>query len=331
MEFYRWETDYDAYKISRGKAPIDPYLEFKEWRIPQLRKAHVWPVRLIAEELWEKDGRPYYNVHPELVSKLSKVNLEKIPSHLIELPRPFKAIHVRFSQQHPEMSLTDACRVGGHPGVEQIPEGSFVHGILLSAIKYDESDALAIQASRRDFAIILEFGISTDFGNRQRLPTYGIFPLWVHENVSLADAIAESASGLKALNSSYENLVKNCFSLAVTIGFLCNSNSELIEPDILAKFRNDYDRGDETKRQVIAEKSRRKGKIGWNIGNDLMFLGAVSPQGSNGSGTGDRELQWAHVRTGHPHAVRYGAGKGLVKIMWFSPTVVRPDRPFKKD
>lgn len=42
-----------------------------------------------------------------------------------------------------------------------------------------------------------------------------------------------------------------------------------------------------------------------------------------------RELEYAHIRAGHPHLVRYGEAKKLVKMMWYTPTHVRPDRPFR--
>jgi hypothetical protein len=97
----------------------------------------------------------------------------------------------------------------------------------------------------------------------------------------------------------------------------------------LSKDRSSFDGGSEEQRQTIIERAKRRGKNGYNVGCDLMFLGE-RPKGESRSGeaTG-RELQYAHIRGGHPHAVRYGEGKKLVKIKWFAPTTVRDDLPFK--
>lgn len=123
----------------------------------------------------------------------------------------------------------------------------------------------------------------------------------------------------------------NALRIAVTIGFLANSNSDLVEYDVLAKFRNDFEKGTPERRAQIIEKSKKRGKNGYNVGNDLMFLGSRGFQNRPASELTGRELEYAHIRDGHPHAVRYGKGKELVKIMWFQPTVVRPDLPFKQE
>ena len=95
------------------------------------------------------------------------------------------------------------------------------------------------------------------------------------------------------------------------------------------KYRDQYERGDQAKRDQIVARSRRRGKNGYQVGTDIMFLGEKGLRSQGGSGEG-RELSYAHIRSGHPHAVRYGPGKKLVKIAWYRSTTVRPDLPFKE-
>ena len=81
---------------------------------------------------------------------------------------------------------------------------------------------------------------------------------------------------------------------------------------------------------MIAEKARKKGKFGFNVGTDLMFIGERQFQQQKNSEETGRELEYAHIRAGHPHAVRYGEKKKMVKIVWYVPTTVRSDLPFKE-
>ena len=152
--------------------------------------------------------------------------------------------------------------------------------------------------------------------------------LWETKEDTLVDSLDHMQVMGKEKSGAYHTLVANCCKLAVTIGFMANSKSELIEPDILGRDRQRYATGDDAVKAQCADRAKRRGKFGWNVGNDLMFLGEQDSQ--HHAAEGERgELNYSHLRGGHPHAVRYGKGKKKVKIMWFRPTRVRADLPFK--
>lgn len=331
MAFFHWQTDFDDYrawcKTQRGNRKVENGVEYYQqcrkfkvaseyyaWRNENIRTDEQPPsTRNAADLTWTQDGCPYYNVHPQLASKLCDVSLGKVPTYLVELPHDLNAVNIRFNQQHPELSLTDSLVPEANPpkGYQSIvlPKNSFVHSMLMLR----GSDGISF---------IIDLDVKTN-GPRTLL----FAPLAWNTN---EDTLVDSLQILKERQSeAYCDLVANCCKLAVTIGFMANSSSELITPDVLAKDRQRYDTGNDEVKAKCVNRAIRRGKFGWNVGNDLMFLGERDSQ--HHAAEGERgELNYSHLRGGHPHAVRYGKGKKKVKIMWFRPTRVRADLPFKK-
>lgn len=339
MQFFRWTTDYDNYKRHCSKRASEPdlfeqlfgkrsrsdkpdaYDVFFKWRHHDLQRAGMVPHRIDVEDAWIKDRNPYYNVHPKLVSKLCKVDLTKIPSHLFKLPHGLRSVNIRFAEQHPEFTVNEEMRTERLPLMYDIPtdvapSGSFLTGFLI----FDSTEN-----GNRYVTSIVEFNVKTAHDQ----PFYAIFRIMPRPEVSMQECIDE-AKGRKR-GESYEEMIRNYLRLAVTVGFLAD-NPTICEADVLADDRHKYQSGTDTEREVIAARARRRGKYGYNIGTDLMFVGPMAKgEPRSAEGMSGRELEWAHLRQGHPHCVRYGANKELVKIMWYVPLTVRPDLPFKAD
>jgi len=102
----------------------------------------------------------------------------------------------------------------------------------------------------------------------------------------------------------------------------------LLEYDVLSKDRQKFREADDERRNLLIDRARRKGKVGWNVGTTELLLGDMPRQKVNLPEHQRGEHSHAHIRTGHLHAVRYGEGKRQVRIKWFRPAVVRPDLPF---
>jgi hypothetical protein len=316
MQFFPWVTDYDNFRSQKGKRNCPSNLEFTVKRAHELEESKVVPFRLLLESNWIDDGRPYYRIHPGLVSNLSRVNLTKIPANLVVVPEPFEAVHISLAQNHKELTLVED--VAHEPNVTHkgtLPAGSVVRGIMMGKIA----------PVHRRVLFCLDFG----HYNENHQPTYVVFMVSLDDKGDLQSAVDGTLQTYRS--DDYRMVCANALRLAVTIGFMSNSKSELIEPDVLSKLRDSYRQGGEAQRQNIVRKSRRRGKVGFNVGNDLMFLGEMSKGSSSGSTETGRELQWQHIRGGHFHAVRYGEQRKLVKIMWFQPTQVRPDKSFKPE
>ena len=106
---------------------------------------------------------------------------------------------------------------------------------------------------------------------------------------------------------------------------LVASNPEkLMEREVLNKWQDRYDRATSLKeREYLEERSEKRGKRGWKLGREIVLPGKRHGCG-DGEGTG-RELVRAHLRRGHFHTVLHGKGKTLMKVMWYRPTIVRPE------
>lgn len=323
MKFYEWTTDYQLYKKQVPKARQDDYPIFYRDRYRQLRQANVVPVRLWSENQWGQVGSPYYNIHPQMASKLCRVDLTKIPSTMFQMPQDTPVVNIRFARKHDEFTVQEEMvsdnRSTTGTAVGIMPPGSYCHGLLM----FDNRKSLEPLLPAMVF-FVMDFDVYTE--NMQ--PTYTILGVLPQEGKNLEEILKEQMKD--RYDSSYEEMLKNVMRLAVTIGFLAN-NPAVCEADVLARDRVNFRNADDDKRQVMIDRARRKGKLGYNIGNDLMFLGARPAGDRRSPGTGERELEWAHIRGGHPHAVRHGPNKSKVKIMWFQPTTVRDDLPFKPE
>lgn len=315
MQFFGWTTDYQLYRKQLGRNAL-PYEQYLPSRAAQQRAAGLPTYRLEAERAWDHEGNPYYNIHPQMVSRLCRVDMAKIPSRMLVTPHGLKTVNIRLAEQHEEFTLKEeqhtdfTAKLSNTTGT--VPPGSFAHSILMIDLN-------------PSIGFIIDFNVFTPLGQ----PVYTMFGIMRKEGASLEDAINEAKG--QGRSPSYIAVIENVMRLCASVGFLA-SNPTICEPDVLAKDRREFEEADDTRRKFLADRARRKGKHGYNVGTDLMFLGA-RPQHRTGRQTiaTERELEYAHIRSGHPHLVRYGEKKELVKLMWYVPTTVRPDKPFKKD
>jgi len=283
------------------------------------------------ERVWLEAGSPYYNVHPEMVEKLCRSDLSKIPAAMFKMPHEYKAVNIRLP---PFVKiLTYPRHMAEHLASQYSFELTDAQPVSVSTLlAWHQPDhgrlLLSFGAARGDAEIVYAEGLA--MGLNMPLPPVTCI-LRTNGTDSLADEIdrfyLQCDQGISGLNKEfYSNLLR----LVVTIGFL-SDNPTICEADVLNKDRYNFDREqDPEKREGYAARARRKGKVGYNVGTDLMFLDHRPRVKQSGTGepTG-RELEYAHIRGGHPHAVRYGPNREKVKIRWYVPITVRADLPFK--
>jgi len=315
MNFYHWHSLYDIARKHRGEEASPK--EFYDWKGEKGERG-VFAEQMLEdnEADWYDSGQPYYNVHPAWVDQLSKSNLDKIPSECFTLPHGYTTISVRFAAPHAELTLDGpiTMEVAGTERAATWPKGLFVQSILIRDLWVDD-------------ARLLYFCV--DFGTIEGVQQFGIC---LEPGISLERAISshrDAAAARQPENADLWKVLHNLLRVVAMVGFLSEGNPELIDFDVLSKYRDEYPRADQARREVMISKSKQRGKNGWNVGNDMMFLGE-QPTHSQPQGNTGRELNYAHIRNGHPHAFRYGPGRTQVKIKWVLPTVVRPDKPFKK-
>jgi len=309
MLFTPWQTDHDEYKHSTGdrKMPIEVFTKERGQD------------RTVIELEWHQARRPYYNVHPALVSKLCEVNLDAIPSDLMEIPDNLPVVNIRLADNHPDFAFREDMFCEGNDWEQgHFAKGSAVTSILMSAA-YNNAGSV------KGYSFLLNGSTPTSDGRSSILVLFALKA----EGLTVEEVFAQTIRMYKKTSPDSRRILRNVLRLCVTVGFLRNGDDELITPDVLSKDRQRHATGNEHDRQTIEDRARRRGKLGWNVGNDAMFLPDSPAPGGHTPISKGGELSHAHLRKGHFHAVRFGPGRSKVKLMWFRPTTVRPDKPFK--
>jgi hypothetical protein len=328
VEEKKKDKSYNLKKLASIDLDVETF--YKKFLDQVIKTDSTQAFRCVSEASWYKNGCPYYNIHPSFVSKLCKCDLSKIPSSLFKMPHGLHSIHIRFKELHPELVYSNI-------------DSKDLYGTSILVCEMSES-----QSKKRVISVSLDLmSNSEEIGKGFDIKKYKleedndcrslfVFNIMLAENETLNDGI-NNAIDKNILNrnvsqsivNSFKKLSKNVLSLCSTIGFL-SDNPTICEPDILAADRHLIEKSNPQELEALHQKAKNKRKYGWNIGTDRMFVGPQPFQLANKSQAAEgKEREYAHIRAGHPHAVRYGKGKELVKIMWFVPLTVRPDLPFK--
>lgn len=363
MQFHDWQTMFDEFvksDKSLRKVPLDHLalmeyenIESSPFRIEANRTKRF--LRLGIEYSWCAAGKPYYKVHPLMVRKLSKIDLDKIPVEFVEVPcvsdkdDPFRTVCFRFAEDVP-IQYTDA-----HAGVTMVYGKSieespiYVRSVLFARVSPNMGQQIKnklptdwghVDFFKEDnFIFVFDEGFRAKQENIERTLCNSIV-IGVRKDETISKAIERGInedSILSKLSCTLKQRLENLFRIIISVGFLANAPEDgLIVLDILNKDKAAYETalktGDQDRIRVIEERARRRGHNGWNVGTNEIFVGELPLLGGGKtSENGGNELRWSHIRGGHPHAVRFGPGKRKVKIKWFRPTRVRRDLPFKAD
>jgi hypothetical protein len=262
---------------------------------------------LRSEAIWNSLGKPYYNVHPKILRTMLSTKLDKIPVSQLEIPGELPAILVRLA---------------GINKCVMEPDGQYIRSILMSQNKHS-----------------IEFHIDTGI-KRGGICSPHTVALDLKAAISITEAINQAELDTAKAPIEIEKIteigtLRNIFRKALQIAVVCRfihdcRDEELIQYDVLNKYKDKFDTADKAEKELIIDKSRRRGKIGWNIGtNEKLYEGEYDSQCRNVYEESGRELTRAHLRCAHLHIVRTGPGRKEVKTKWFRATVVRPDLPFR--
>lgn len=313
--YHNYVTMHDMHRKVVGKNwPGDFYLQMVA-QLDQMRNSgrhHALDVKaqlsqLLGELQWEMDDRPYYSVHPNLVTKLCQVDFSKVPSNLITMPDPFKVVSIRLNQENELLSIENGKY--------------FLKSMLVWRRKPGEILKYKGQTFEMSDDILvcwIDFGETTDYPTKDSpLYTYKCFPIKDGQMITDVFDTFEDAPDAQLGVKVPKEFTENCVKLFISIGFLAASDTPLMMFDILNKDLGKWLDADEGKRKLMIARAKRKGKNGFLIGSDQIL--------------NSRELQYSHIRAGHPHLYWYGKGKKKIKMRFVAPTTVRKDRPFKPD
>lgn len=336
MEYHHYQTMLDEFvKDDKSRRKLHPMELFEQemenlkaysFREETTRTKRI--LRLSCEYGWQTEGRPYYNIHPQMVRALMKTNLDKIPASMIEIP-DFRALCFRFAEPVPTRVVDNS---GFHAVADENLAGLPIcaRSVLFSKFSSEESDSFIISIDEG-------FRVAGSGCNRMLANVY-VLEVKNEETIpeALSRTVHETSSSQGALMLLQKEQLENLFRVIIATGFLANTPEDnLVTQDILAKDLPKYTEAiknnDVDAIKVIEDRARRRKGLGWNVGTSEMILGEVGRLSNSRGGTGDgNELSFSHLRGGHPHVVRYGPGKTKAKLKWFRPTRVRPDLPFKE-
>lgn len=263
--------------------------------------------QVLGEMIWEQTGKPYYSIHPQLVTKLCQVDFSKVPSNLITMPDPYGLICIRLNQRNELLSFED---------------GKYY---LRSMLVWKRQAGQMLDARKQKVEIKDDVLICwVDYGETMNAPyqgcplyTYKCFPIKDNQMIDDAfDYFPDAPDASIGVNSPRE-FIENCIKLFISVGFLAASETPLLAFDILNKDVHRWLKADEDGREKMIDRAKRRGKNGWVLGTDQMFA--------------SHELQYSHIRAGHPHLYWHGKGKTKLKMRFVAPTTVRKDRPVKQE
>jgi len=196
----------------------------------------------VAERIWYKLGRPYYNVYPKIALAMTGADLSQIKASSIRLP--LETLLFRFSENN---AL------------------SFADGPLQYHLR-------TVMASMGTDAYTRKPILTTwlDFGER-----FGGGPLLTYQKIPIGGdmMLLEAMESLK--DSPFfsqgvqvpKSYVYRVVSIVVTSTLLSSDSiDQLITPDVLDRDRRAWDEADAARRKIIEERAWRRGKNGWDVG-----------------------------------------------------------------
>lgn len=238
MNFRNYITAFDVLRNRDGRQSFKDFYEELNSRTFHLRNdSELYSLcfaKSVVEPNWYVAGRPYYKVWPSILPAFLRLNLD-VPASAIE-PRS-KAILVRFAE-------------GSEPS---LPLGGKLLCILAVAFQKEWLTKLFV---------IYRF----DDGDGLANTSDGSFAI---------DYSDETLEVLIENEYAKFNDVDNGKFVMRIIGtlFLLENDPSIIQPDVLAADRDRFDNStDPELRQRLIDKARKRGVVGWRIGESYETI-----------------------------------------------------------
>ncbi|MGO8683141.1 MAG: hypothetical protein ACLQUT_00950 [Thermoleophilia bacterium] len=190
---------------------------------------------VLAEGVWQRLHRPYYQLWPAIVPALLKLRLD-LDASLIHTP--LRALAIRLPAEKP---------IGGLPGVHT---------------------ALMYQEDADDLRLWVNFMGPTGLFNLHM--TLGCEPGKTLERSFQESAVNTQSYVVSGSFFSEQHLpmAQDCLRLCAMLCLLAD-DPDVITPDVLADDRPKYEESGDHK---YVEKAHRRGKVGWNVGAKIEVM-----------------------------------------------------------
>jgi hypothetical protein len=253
MKFYDYKTLYHMVPatVKDGFKGIEDFYGAAK-SIANQKRIVTEIVALSSELIWFRNNRPYYKVWPSVIPAFLKLKFT-VPVDAMSLPSP--VVCLRLTEQ----SLPD------------FPDCESILVSLYQQPAFPDDNArqfsLGIQCSKDRFGRPTERGkfLGLVFKHGESLEdalSRAIHPPTVYyEN---KEAVPYVGDGV--LEGSDRKEMESAVRLACSVCLLA-TDPTIIEPDVLADDRRRFDEStDPTERQRLIDKAKRRGIVGWRIG-----------------------------------------------------------------
>jgi hypothetical protein len=327
VRYFEWPT---VYKMTKDIADITGqhcppanefytkmYLTLMFNKNPYMKE--IGQEQITHEKDWRLEGYPYYCVRPELTKVFSRSRLD-FPANYVQYP--FRATCIRFAEGDPTLRLDDKHSLQSMLCVQGIPtHGPYNKGFLVW-MDFNERIPKTL-LGKRGPARYDEFIVAYRqmAWNGDDTVEEALTKLPYHESVNY---------GLKVP----PELISVGMKIAVSIAFLAKDESELIVPHLLKEDQPNYATATDTEKVSMVNKAvRRRNARGFLVGPPEYFdqghIGAAPGLGKEIHAGSGRELQYAHMVTGHWKLVRYGPRMEQGRVRWIMPYVQGRGKPFR--
>lgn len=276
---YRWTYNARNYKALSEchrvkKEDLPAYYQFAAVEMHK-REEYGALLQLLWEEDWLKGRRPYYRVFPTVLPMLSRLDLSDIPVEMLQAPSGYRSMLIELPDGNNLLPGLGPVALMWSIGLASHKSGSPAIGFGVNFLENEHQgwrfNGLSWDVWHMSMGHELTLG-----GQLQAITDSPQFQALDEKNRSL---------GLRAITA--EERVK--LTKVITTLILLQDNPELVKPDILTK---DLKKLLPANLADLGAKARKRGKVGWTIGEDVSKM--------------------PHVRSAH--LARFWVGKGRKRL-----------------
>jgi hypothetical protein len=265
----------------------------------------------LFERKWIKIGKPYYNLFPAIITPLLRIKLDKVKTTAIK--PPVESLAIRFPAERNPVVMTPKSG----PFVGQALQ---LHSLLLGVAQPDLDKNFKVRATpanHRTCGLMAQFNIDPQERAIGVCVIPNTMPLANEGDRKISEELAtcDWAEG----DLVVEDVIK-LFKLAFAVCLLStDANDNIVIPDVLTDDRRRYE---ETRSQHLVDRARRRGKLGWNIGEvlDEQMLRPKLP-------AGEGHKIGPHFRGPSPIALYWtGPGSSIPVLQYRQGCIVHEDQ-----
>lgn len=252
--------------------------------------------------LWEKAGRPYYNVWPAIMPMVKNLTLDITSTDVPPIDPP---LCLRIPLNSKEFSWDDqrvySILIGVIPKNMQV----IVDAYLKNNLELPVDVPWDIAQGR--IAIMIDIR-ETRPSSRQ--PVFTFRYVTITPGAS-ADQIIRRDPSDDSIRTGIQ-IPEEIMDLATRLAFvvcLIGDDPELLSPDILAKDRPKWDKATEAEKLRMLDKAKKRGKNGFDLGKQLELI--------------------PHYRRPHLAKVWTGKGRAKLKVVMRKGAVVHREQAVK--